>query len=414
MRAQGKRVHHEEEEESAFVSMTDMTVGFLFIMMILLAFFVSQTRDNETVPRDLYEDVKQERDDALTLAENRAETIVRLEIKLAKLREERAALVEKRNQLLKDLETARTKLASLVIRISNLEEILSELHTKIIEKDAQIDKLFEERNSLKLERDQLSKKLNTAQSELVKLNNLIKDLEATLARLLAEIDKKDAKLEELRAKLKRLQQVDPLEAYLARVAQVRRDVLRRLRDAIRLDFPDLQVELSEESDALRFQGEGLFASNRSNLTSQKSAIVERLSQRLDEVLPCFTIGPASIFSEDCNPGFVMIEAVQIEGHTDNEGTDVRNRTLSAERANNTFFAMTRAAIRIIEHRNLKRQPVLSVAAYGPDRPVTPNDSPAGRATNRRIDLRFIMVTPQDTDGIATIREALDTISEIQR
>jgi chemotaxis protein MotB len=181
-----------------------------------------------------------------------------------------------------------------------------------------------------------------------------------------------------------------------------------------LDFPDLQVELSEESDALRFQGEGLFASGSSNLRSQKSAIIARLSQRLDEVLPCFTIGPASVFSEVCNPGFVMIEAVQIEGHTDNVGTDVVNRTLSASRANNTFFAMTRAATRIIEHRNLKSQPVLSVAAYGPDRPVTSNDSPAGRATNRRIDLRFIMITPQDTDGIATIRDALSSISEIQQ
>ena len=358
MRAQGKRVHHEEEEESAFVSMTDMTVGFLFIMMILLAFFVSQTRDNETVPRDLYEDVKQERDDALKLAETRAETIVRLEIELAKLREERAALVKERNQL--------------------------------------------------------SKKLESVLSEVEALSVRVKALEDALAKLLAEIVEKDAEIEELRNRLEQLEKVDPLEAYLARVAQVRRDVLRQLRDAIRLDFPDLQVELSEESDALRFQGEGLFASGSSNLRSQKSAIIARLSQRLDEVLPCFTIGPASVFSEVCNPGFIMIEAVQIEGHTDNVGTDVVNRTLSASRANNTFFAMTRAATRIIEHRNLKSQPVLSVAAYGPDRPVTSNDSPAGRATNRRIDLRFIMITPQDTDGIAKIRDALSSISEIQQ
>ena len=50
--------------------------------------------------------------------------------------------------------------------------------------------------------------------------------------------------------------------------------------------------------------------------------------------------------------------------------------------------------------------MLSVAAYGPDRPVADNSTAAGRATNRRIDLRFIMVTPQDTDGIEAIRQAL--------
>ncbi len=63
----------------------------------------------------------------------------------------------------------------------------------------------------------------------------------------------------------------------------------------------------------------------------------------------------------------------------------------------------------MHHENLKRQPVLSVAAYGPDRPVASNDTAEGRATNRRIDLRFIMVTPQDTQGIEIIRESLEDV-----
>ncbi|WP_106744675.1 OmpA family protein [Yoonia maritima] len=107
----------------------------------------------------------------------------------------------------------------------------------------------------------------------------------------------------------------------------------------------------------------------------------------------------------------MIEAVQIEGHTDDVGTDRLNRTLSAARANNTFFAMTQAAQGVMQHQNLKSQPVLSVAAYGPDRPVASNDTREGQATNRRIDLRFIMVTPQDTDGIEVVRKALESVVE---
>ena len=47
MRAQGRRHRsHEEDEESAFVSMTDMTVGFLFVVMILLAFVASEFREH--------------------------------------------------------------------------------------------------------------------------------------------------------------------------------------------------------------------------------------------------------------------------------------------------------------------------------------------------------------------------------
>lgn len=346
MRAQAKRIRHEEEEESAFVSMTDMTVGFLFIMMILLAFFASQAGDPDAVSKTEYDRVVEARDSWQQMAEIREETIAQLEAELARLLREKEQLEALVLELNANLTTAET-------RIENLEE--------------------------------------------------------RLRQLIAEIEQKDFEIDQLRQKLAELKQVDPLEAYLARVTQTRREVLTRLRDAIRADFPDLQVELSEESDALRFQGEGLFASGRSDLASDRRAIVARLAQRLNEVLPCFTIGQASRFDNTCNSGFVMIEAVQIEGHTDDVGTDRLNRTLSAARANNTFFAMTQAAQGIMQHLNLKRQPVLSVAAYGPDRPVALNDTQEGRATNRRIDLRFIMVTPQDTDGIEVVREALESV-----
>lgn len=320
MRAQAKQVRHEEEEESAFVSMTDMTVGFLFIMMILLAFFASQMRDPDAVSKIEFDQV-----------------------------------VAQRNEFERDRDEWKSRAEARAERIAELEQELEELRKELVLKQTRIAELEEQ--------------------------------------------------------LARLQEMDPLEAYLAKVAQERRLILTRLRDAILTDFPDLQVELSEESDALRFQGEGLFASGRSNLTAAKTQIVSRLAQRLDEVLPCFTLGPESTFDTVCNPGFVLIEAVQIEGHTDNVGADRVNRNLSAARANSTFFAMTEAAAGIMQHLNLKRQPVLSVAAYGPDRPVASNETPQGRATNRRIDLRFIMVTPQDTDGIEVIREALQSVGK---
>jgi chemotaxis protein MotB len=361
MRAQARRIAHDEEEESAFISMTDMTVGFLFIMMILLAFFASQIREPDAVSRDVHETIVAERDYWRDIAASRADTIVRLNTDIEDLTQQKAALVIERDQYAADLEVALSK-----------------------------NETLKSRNN--------------------ELNDRLKELEAIIADLRDQIEEKDQEIERLQSELDRLKQVDPLEEYLARVANVRREVLLKLRDAIRSDFPDLQVELSEESDALRFQGEGLFGSGRADLTAQKRDIVAKLALRLDEVLPCFTSGERSQYSQACNPSFVMIEAVQIEGHTDNVGTDVINRTLSTSRANNTFFAMTNAAPMVMDHRNLKKQPVLSVAAYGPDRPVATNETPAGRATNRRIDLRFIMVTPQDTDGIATIRAALKSLS----
>lgn len=362
MRAQAKRLRHEEEEESAFISMTDMTVGFLFIMMILLAFFASQMQDPDAVSRSEYERIIRDRDAWQQRAENRAAAIVRLEAEIEALKQQRDRLQTQLSDLNAALEVERA-------RVTELTADLDVARTRIAE------------------------------------------LEERIRKLLQRVAELDEEIENLRRQIAELQKIDPLEAYLAQVTQARREVLQRLRDAIRADFPDLQVELSEESDALRFQGEGLFASGRSDLARDRREIVARLAQRLDEVLPCFTVGQASGFDQDCNPAFVMIEAVQIEGHTDDVGTDRVNRNLSAARANSTFFAMTQAAPGVMEHQNLKRQPVLSVAAYGPDRPVAPNETPEGRATNRRIDLRFIMVTPQDTNGIEVIREALESFGD---
>lgn len=405
MRAQARRITHEEEEESAFVSMTDMTVGFLFIMMILLAFFVSQIREPDAVSRVDHEVVLEERDYWRELAITRAETITNLEATVADLTAQKATLEAELERYIQLLRVALLQVDTLENLNSKLQAQKEDLEARNTELQARIENLETVNSELRSQKEDLEARNAELQARVESLEIII----ANLRKLVAEMDRE---IEQLKAEISRLQQVDPLEEYLARVADVRREVLTRLRDAIRLDFPDLQVELSEESDALRFQGEGLFASGSSNLTTQKSEIVARLAQRLDEVLPCFTVGERSEFSETCNPGFVMIEAVQIEGHTDNVGSDAYNRTLSTSRANNTFFAMTDAAPLVMDHRNLKMQPVLSVAAYGPDRPVATNETPAGRATNRRIDLRFIMVTPQDTDGINTIRNALETLSGV--
>jgi OmpA-OmpF porin, OOP family len=69
--------------------------------------------------------------------------------------------------------------------------------------------------------------------------------------------------------------------------------------------------------------------------------------------------------------------VQLVGHTDNTGSPAANQTLSLDRANavkETLVAQGVGADRI------------STAGYGQDRPVAPNDTDAGRAQNRRLEL----------------------------
>jgi len=291
MRSAFRRRSREDEEESVFVSMTDMTVSFLFILMILLAFFASLAAPEDSVSRLEHEQVVAQRDKLIT----------------------------------------------------------------------------------------------------------------QLAQAWREIEELKAEIVELKAKLA---EQNPLEKYLAQTAEVRKRILEQLRDQLQNEFPGLQIMLSAENDALRFQGDGLFESGQFLLRPDKRAIVAAIAAGLNQLLPCYTLGPSSRWSTQCNESGAIIEAVQIEGHTDSQGGAVDNLKLSTSRANETFVAMIGREPDLDKHENFNGQPVLSVAGYGMMRPIAGNDTIAGRATNRRIDLRIIMYTPTRSNEIETIRQKL--------
>ena len=324
----------EEEEESVFVSMTDMTVSFLFIVMLLLAYFASKYSESDTVSRSIHDAVVQQLDDART-------------------------------------------------EIDRLLELIKQ-------RDAEIGLL---------------------KQEIAKRDDTIKELRTEIERLKEELDKKEQEIAQLR---KRLEQVrDPLEIYLAMSSLERKRILETLRDQLKVDFPDLKVVISEQNDALRFQGDGLFATGSATLRQDRQAIVESIAVRLAEILPCYTVGTRSKWKKDCNPGVAVIEALQIEGHTDSTGNTDANLALSTNRANSTFFTMTRRSPELIDYLNTRQQPVLSVAGYGQMRPVSDNATREGRDTNRRVDLRIIMYTPSGSTEIDKIRQALESQGQLE-
>ncbi len=71
-------------------------------------------------------------------------------------------------------------------------------------------------------------------------------------------------------------------------------------------------------------------------------------------------------------------ALNVEGHTDNQGSDSSNLLLSQDRAD---------AVRqyLITNLSVEAEKLTSIG-YGKSRPVTSNDTETGRARNRRIDV----------------------------
>lgn len=339
-----------EEEESVFVTMTDMTISFLLIIMILLAFFATLLNDDETVAVSVYERVRQERD------------VLRVE-----------------NQDLRDA-------------VAAVEAELAQVRT-------QLDMVTDERDRLRGELIQL-RDVNEA------LQAQVSELEQENEQLSSRVDQLISEIERLRAEIARLQAVNPLEAYLFEAKEQRDAILELLQARLLIEFPKLKEVISIERDALRFQGEGLFRSGSSQLEPDQRQIVETIGRLLDEILVCFTLGESAERGPDCESGNALIEAVQIEGHTDSDGSDLNNLRLSTDRANATLLVMLDEDRTILAHQNLRGQPVMSVSGYGEMRPIETNETTEGKSANRRIDLRIIMHAPSTVEEVEEVGRRL--------
>jgi outer membrane protein OmpA-like peptidoglycan-associated protein len=86
-----------------------------------------------------------------------------------------------------------------------------------------------------------------------------------------------------------------------------------------------------------------------------------------------------------------LATLRVEGHTDDQGPRELNRWLSRQRA--------LSVVGLLEADGVVRA-LLDAEGYGPDRPIASNDSPEGRAANRRVELHIVAwrdVPPEATD-----------------
>lgn len=192
--------------------------------------------------------------------------------------------------------------------------------------------------------------------------------------------------------------------------QTRTEILRKLQRS--LADHGLRVAIDTRTGVLRLPAEILFAKGDYRLSLQGRAAIATVAHSLATVLPCYSYAPGSD-RLGCRNGIHSLDAIFIEGHTDADalrgsGVILDNLDLSALRATNTYRALAEAAPPLDELRNLPASdpassPILSVSGYGANRPIPGSGlDEASKSANRRIDLRFLMETPQDAGGLAEI------------
>ncbi|MEO1020297.1 MAG: hypothetical protein AAFY56_21805 [Pseudomonadota bacterium] len=227
-----------------------------------------------------------------------------------------------------------------------------------------VDELVEERDAMSVERDRLREETRELADERQQMVRLTQDLEAFTAALEARDDSRRKLLEEIRA-------------YLA--------------------LRNVDVLIEPENGILRLPEELLFDTAEAQLRPEGEQAVFLLADVMGQILPCYSRADPSQPGDCVDDVAPILEAVLVEGHTDHRPINTPefqdNWELGAIRGINTFRALTNAQPDLELLRNPSDQPLLGVSSYEARRPVGDPASEAGRARNRRIDLRFIVAAP---------------------
>jgi chemotaxis protein MotB len=221
------------------------------------------------------------------------------------------------------------------------------------------------------ERDALQERVRLLEASNESLSNERVKLISEVEDLASEREELSASVEELRAKRDELEQNLTLTAGQLEKRNAEVQQLRSTYDGL---VSDLQTEVASGRVAIEQLRDGLnvkltqavlFPSGSAQVEAEGAELLGKVAHRLLE-LP---------------------HRIQVQGHTD--GVPISGR-LAERYPSNWELAGARAAsvVRILTDRGVPPQR-LSAVSLADTQPVAPNDTPEGRAANRRIEIRLV-------------------------
>ena len=199
------------------------------------------------------------------------------------------------------------------------------------------------------------------QTPLRELNEQVQQQAQEIRRLKLELEDREQRIGSLNA------QIERLDARLGGVSQERIALQRRVdaQERLRSNVARLAASFTPDEARVERQGDDVLVSllgigfppGRSTIGADSAALMEKVRSALE-------LFPQAV--------------ITVEGHTDASGGDSANLILSQDRAD---------AVKqyLVTHFGLDPEKVSSIG-YGEARPVATNETTAGRARNRRIDL----------------------------
>lgn len=172
-----------------------------------------------------------------------------------------------------------------------------------------------------------------------------------------ELTTKDSAAAQAAAAQQTQAELSRAKQQLVQETSAREEAERRAKEAMdKLSAANTAVKQEPRGTVITLPGNVLFASG-------KAMLLPGAQSSLGQV--------ADALKDQANA------AITVEGHTDSTGSDVTNMELSRARAESVASYLM--------SRGLPKEQV-TTQGLGPSRPVASNDTPEGRATNRRVEI----------------------------
>jgi peptidoglycan-associated lipoprotein len=135
----------------------------------------------------------------------------------------------------------------------------------------------------------------------------------------------------------------------------------------RADAVNTRVDVMDKA-ARRMVYEVVLSEDNGNFKFAATELPDEAKSKIDQMITQLKADPKAVFFE-------------IEGHTDNTGSQLTNERLGMERAE--------AVKRYLYEQHQIPLHKMNVISYGEEKPVSPNNTRDGRAQNRRVVIKVL-------------------------
>ncbi len=287
-----------------------------------------------------------------------------------------------------NLQNTKAALADTELLLSSTREELDDTQLRLQDTQQKLNDTQEELSSTQLQlsetQDSLTltlKQVETAESQLAKITVDLDQAKLTLTQQQKELNGQDQLLSKQKALIAdqeaymkaAAEELLAMRSQMQTIAVLRLSILEQIRDSM--------VKTMGDASKVSISDNGNIILSESILFDVGSwEIKPEAAPALDQLIDVFV----KFLSDEENAKYV--DSIVISGHTDSTGSDQSNRVLSTDRANAVLSWL-------LEGKNGKLNRYaryFCAAGYGETRPVASNNTDAGRAANRRIEISIIL------------------------